>query len=87
MKKPSIHFPEAAILKRERLSPEEFKSFIKEDIENLKKDPESVSSRGESKGKLKKEIEKKIESLERTYEVVEFYRMYEAKKKEIVKWL
>ncbi len=71
-----------SILKRERLNPEEFLSFVEEDIKSLKNDPDSISSRGESKGKLKKEIEKKIESLERTREVVEFYRIYEEKKKE-----
>jgi DNA helicase-2/ATP-dependent DNA helicase PcrA len=71
-----------SILKRERLSPEEFLKEVEGDINFLKNDPESISSRGESKGKLKKEIEKKIESLERTREVVEFYRIYEDKKKE-----
>lgn len=71
-----------SILKRERLSPEAFLKEIEDDIQFLKNDPESISTRGESKGKLKKEIEKKIESLERTREVVEFYRTYEEKKKE-----
>ncbi|MCE9585460.1 ATP-dependent helicase [Candidatus Nomurabacteria bacterium] len=69
-----------SILKRERLTPEEFLSYVEADIENLKNDPDSISSRGESKGQLKKEIKNKIESLERTREVVEFYRMYEEKK-------
>ncbi len=72
-----------SILKRERLTPEEFLSYVESDIENFKNDPESISSRGESKGQLKKEIEKKIESLERTREVVEFYRIYEEKKLEL----
>lgn len=71
-----------SILKRERLSPEEFLSYIEQDIEFLKKDKESISTRGESKGQLKKEIKTKIESLERTREVVEFYRIYENKKRE-----
>ncbi len=69
-----------SLLKRERLTPEEFLSYLEVDIENLKNNPESISSRGETKGKLKKEVETKIESLERTREVVEFYRMYEEKK-------
>lgn len=72
-----------SILKRERISKEEFEKNITEDIENLKNDPDSISTRGESKGKIKKEIEKKIESLERTKEVVEFYKIYEEKKKEL----
>lgn len=71
-----------SILKRESLKPEEFLFAVEGDIESLKNDPENISSRGESKGQLKKEIEKKIESLERTLEVVEFYRIYEEKKKE-----
>jgi DNA helicase-2/ATP-dependent DNA helicase PcrA len=84
---PEMYFSELkqliSILKRERLSPEEFLKNVEEEILNIKDDPESISSRGESKGKLKKEIEKKIESFERTNEVVEFYRIYEEKKKEM----
>ena len=72
-----------SILIRERLSPEQFFVYVKDEIENLKNDPDSSSSRGESKGLLKKEIEKKIESLSRTLEVVEFYRIYKEKKKEL----
>ncbi|MCC7436359.1 ATP-dependent helicase, partial [Candidatus Nomurabacteria bacterium] len=69
-----------SILKRERLTPENFLEEVDKEIIFLEKDPDSISSRGESKGKLKKEIEKKIESLERTKEVVEFYRLYEKEK-------
>ncbi len=71
-----------SILKRERMSPEVFLSEVESEIKLLKQDPESISSRGENKGGLKKEVEKKIESLERTKEVVEFYRLYEQTKKE-----
>ena len=81
---PEMYFSELkqmiSILKRERLTPAEFRLSLKEDIENLQNDENNISSRGESKGKLKKEIEKKIESFERTKEVVEFYRLYEEKK-------
>jgi DNA helicase-2/ATP-dependent DNA helicase PcrA len=69
-----------SLLKREGLTHGEFLESVEEEIKFLEKDPESVSTRGESKGKLKKEIEKKIESLERTREVVHFYRLYEEKK-------
>ncbi|MFA6257792.1 MAG: ATP-dependent DNA helicase [Candidatus Paceibacterota bacterium] len=69
-----------SILKREGLKPEEFLSYIEFDIKFLKNDEGSISTRGESKGQLKKEIKTKIESLERTREVVEFYRIYEEKK-------
>lgn len=71
-----------SILKRERITAEVFLSYIDADIADLKSNPDSISSRGESKGELKKEIMKKIESLVRTKEVVEFYRIYEEKKKE-----
>ncbi len=71
-----------SVLKRERLTPEEFLSCVESDIKNLKTSPDSISTRGESKGKIKKEVEKKIESLNRTREVVSFYRIYEQEKKE-----
>ncbi len=69
-----------SILKRERITPEDFEKQIKSEIDNLKVDPESISSRGESKGQIKKDIQKKIEGLERTQEAVKFYRLYEDKK-------
>jgi DNA helicase-2/ATP-dependent DNA helicase PcrA len=71
-----------SLMKRERLSPDAFSAEVDRDIEFLKNDPDSISSRGPSKGQLKKEIEKKIESLSRTKEVVSFYRQYETAKKE-----
>ena len=84
---PSMYFADLkqliSILKRERITSEEFLSHIENEIGSFKNDPDSISSRGESKGQLKKEIEKKIESLERTKEVVKFYRLYEEKKKEL----
>jgi len=83
---PTMYFGDlkqlVSILKRERISDKDLLSYIEEDIKNLKKDPDNISSRGESKGKLKKEVEKKIEQLSRTREVVKFYEMYESKKKE-----
>ena len=84
---PEMYFSELkqliSLLKRERLTPEDFLAYVEEDIKNLKNDPESLSLRGPSKGKLKKEIENKIISLDRTKEVVEFYRIYEEKKKNL----
>ena len=66
-----------SLLKRENISPENFLIEIDRDIQNLKDDPENISSRGVRKGELKKEIENKIESLLRTKEVVVFYEQYE----------
>lgn len=71
-----------SLLKRERITPAQFDEVVEKEIRSLKEDPESISSRGASKGQLKKEIEKRIESLERTKEVVSFYRFYETIKKE-----
>jgi DNA helicase-2/ATP-dependent DNA helicase PcrA len=80
------HFKELksliSLLKRERLSPEEFLQEIENEILKIKKDSENISTRGESKGKVKKEIIGKIESLERTKEIVDFYKLYEQKKRE-----
>ncbi|HEU0085938.1 MAG TPA: ATP-dependent DNA helicase [Candidatus Paceibacterota bacterium] len=82
--KPEMYFSELkqliSVLKRERISSEEFLRSLEEEIIYIQNDPDSISSRGESKGKLKKEVEKKLESLERTKEVVEFFRLYEEKK-------
>ena len=80
------HFKELksliSLLKRERLSPDEFLKEIESEMSKIKKDPESISTRGESKGKMKKEFISKIESLERTKEIVDFYKLYEQKKRE-----
>lgn len=84
---PSMYFGDlkqlVSILKRERISDTDLLLYLEEDIKNLKEDPLNISTRGESKGKLKKETEKKIEQLNRTREVVEFYRLYEKSKKEM----
>jgi DNA helicase-2/ATP-dependent DNA helicase PcrA len=71
-----------SLLKRERFSAEDFKATITAEIENLVNDPANISSRGETKGQLKKEIQTKIESLNKTAEVVDFYHEYEQVKRE-----
>jgi len=71
-----------SLLKRENITPEDLLASIDFEIKRISDDPESVSSRGESKGKLKKEIENKIDGLERTKEIVEFYKEYERIKEE-----
>lgn len=84
---PSMYFNDlkqlVGVLKRERISDSLLLSYIDQDIESLKNDPDSISSRGETKGQLKKEIEKKIDQLSRTKEVVSFYGIYEEKKKQM----
>ncbi len=71
-----------SLLKRERLDPKAFEDLIKEEIHDLKSDSDSISSRGASKGELKKDIQKKVEGLERAREAVKFYEFYEKAKKE-----
>jgi DNA helicase II / ATP-dependent DNA helicase PcrA len=71
-----------SLLKRERLNPESFEDLIKKEIHSLESDSENISSRGATKGELKKDAQKKIEGLGRTLEAVKFYKLYEEIKKE-----
>lgn len=84
---PTLYFNDLkqliSLMKRERLSPAAFSDAVERDIDRIKNDPDSISSRGPTKGQLKKEVEKKIESLSRTQEVVRFYESYESKKREL----
>ncbi len=70
-----------SILKRERVTPNDFEVEINREIESVKNDPENISSRGESKGELKKDVQKKLEGLERSLEAMRFYSLYEEEKK------
>jgi len=67
-----------SLLKRESLQPADFLAIIEAEIKQLESDPSSISTRGATKGELKKEVEKNIDSLNRTREVVMFYEQYEA---------
>lgn len=71
-----------SLLKRERISAADFLTEVEGDIRMLSDDPENISSRGESKGKFKKEILNKLESLERSKEVAKFINIYEESKKD-----
>lgn len=71
-----------SLLKREQLSPSDFKDTVAAEIESLVNDPASISSRGETKGQLKKEVQTTIESLKKTAEVVDFYQVYEETKRD-----
>ncbi len=71
-----------SLLKRESINANDFGLSIDKEIKMIENDPASISSRGESKGKLKKEAENKIESLNRSKEAVKFYSLYEKQKKE-----
>ena len=71
-----------SVMKRERLSPGDFRDAIDLEIKHLQEDPASISSRGETKGSLKKEIISRIDGLNRSREVVSFFEKYEEAKRE-----
>lgn len=71
-----------SLLKREGVSAKELEKEIDTDIARLESDPESISSRGPTKGEIKKTVLTKIQGLKRTREVVKFYTLYEEAKKE-----
>ena len=71
-----------SILKRERISAKRFLSEVEEEMESLEKNPDNISTRGESKGQLKKEILKNVESMARSCEAARFFNLYEKAKQE-----
>lgn len=70
-----------SLLKRERITAQFFLAEVDQEIDQTKNDPDNISSRGESKGELKKEVLNKIESLERSREAAQFFKLYEETKK------
>jgi DNA helicase-2/ATP-dependent DNA helicase PcrA len=69
-----------SILKREGITPKQFSSLADKEIVRIKNDPESLSTRGESKGEIKKEILAILEGLARSREAATFYALYEETK-------
>jgi DNA helicase-2/ATP-dependent DNA helicase PcrA len=68
--------------KQEAWTPEMIKSFAKDEIERIKSSPESISSRGKSKGDLKAPALRLIERCERTILFADVYDEFERRKKE-----
>jgi DNA helicase-2/ATP-dependent DNA helicase PcrA len=68
--------------KREALTPDKVRGFAREEIERIKSDEDSISTRGASKGKLKAEAEERIEKCERTILFADVYERYEHDKRE-----
>ncbi|HEY0979859.1 MAG TPA: ATP-dependent DNA helicase [Candidatus Paceibacterota bacterium] len=83
---PSMYFRDLksliSTLKRDRITPAAFIESIEREMETLRNDPASISSRGETKGQIKKDVEKKLESFERSLEAGAFYALYEEVKNE-----
>jgi len=70
-----------SLMKRERITSKYFLSEIAKDVNFLENNEDNISTRGVSKGKLKKEVLGKIEGLERSREVAKFFDLYEQIKK------
>ncbi len=68
--------------KKEAESPINVRNFAKEEIERIKSDPNSLSSRGKTKGELKADALKKIDKCEKTILFSFVYEEYEKIKKE-----
>jgi len=66
--------------KRDALSPEMVADHARNEIERIKGDESSISTRGKSKGKLKAEALEKIEKCERTLLFASVYAAYESEK-------
>ncbi len=71
-----------SLLKQEKISPKEFLNNIDSEIFRIQNDPESISTRGPTKGNLKATELEKIERFERTKEIGAFYGLYDKTKKE-----
>lgn len=67
--------------KKENWSPEVVGKFAEEEIERIKNDPDSISTRGASKGSLKADSLKRIERCQRTILFAEVFKEYELSKK------
>ncbi len=67
--------------KREAWTPEMIEEFARSEIERLKQDPESISTRGKSKGELKGVTLDRIEKCEKTTLFARVYDLYEQRKR------
>jgi DNA helicase-2/ATP-dependent DNA helicase PcrA len=72
----------SSLLGRERIGSEDFAAAIDRAIKDITQGEENLSTRGSSKGELKKEALKEIEGLEKSREVARFLEVYERKKSE-----
>jgi DNA helicase-2/ATP-dependent DNA helicase PcrA len=68
--------------KREALTPEMVRQHAAIEIQHIKSDEDSISTRGVSKGKLKAEALDRIEKCEKTLLFTDVYEEYEKKKRE-----
>lgn len=71
--------------KKEALGPEDVRKFAEEEKGRIKDDPNSISSRGASKGQMKADAQRRVEKCEKTILFSEVYAEYEKRKKEDLK--
>ncbi|MDP2593618.1 MAG: ATP-dependent DNA helicase [bacterium] len=69
--------------KKEAVSPDDARIFIKKKIEEIKSDDASYSTRGKTKGQLKAEAQKKIEKAEKTMLFADVFEEYENQKRKL----
>jgi DNA helicase-2/ATP-dependent DNA helicase PcrA len=67
--------------RKEAWTPDIVRQDAEREIERLKNDPTSISSRGATKGKIKAVVEKQIQKLEKTILFAQVYEEYEEKKR------
>jgi len=68
--------------KREAMTPEMVRSFVRSEIERVMTDDDSISTRGATKGQLKADAKDHIAKLERTLLFTDVYEAYESGKYE-----
>ena len=68
--------------KREALTPDMVRQHAAREIQRIKSDEDSISTRGASKGKLKAEAEDRIEKCQKTILFADVYEEYEKRKRE-----
>ncbi|MDD5165683.1 MAG: ATP-dependent DNA helicase [Candidatus Pacebacteria bacterium] len=69
--------------KREALTPDMVREHAQKQIQFIKNDESSISTRGATKGQLKADALEQIAKCEKTMLFAEVYRLYELKKKEL----
>ncbi len=70
-------------LKREFIDPEKLGKLIDIYEDNIKNDPDNISTRGKTKGEIKSEAKPKFKMVEKMREIVEVYEIYESKKNKL----
>ena len=67
--------------KRDALTPDIVRAFAESEKKRIESDPESLSTRGATKGQLKGEAKKQIEKAEKSLLLADVYETYEEKKR------